>query len=77
MKECSRTYYRTFTTAIERTRRMFVFIHLTNRTKFLVHIRSLIRRTNVNELPTKSFMNCSVNVRFVPIPNRMNTKVTI
>ncbi|KAJ0911052.1 hypothetical protein HanRHA438_Chr06g0259001 [Helianthus annuus] len=54
--------------AIERTRQLFVFVHLTNRTEFLVHVRSLTKRTNVNELPSERFMNCSLNVRFVYSP---------
>ncbi|MFS7998526.1 hypothetical protein Hanom_Chr12g01154921 [Helianthus anomalus] len=65
MNECSRTHYRTFTNTIERTRHLFMFIHLTNRTKFLVRVRSFIKQTNVNELPTERFTNCSLNVRFV------------
>ncbi|MFS7982559.1 hypothetical protein Hanom_Chr10g00964311 [Helianthus anomalus] len=44
MNECSRTrsrtLYRTFTNTIERTRPLFMFIHLTNRTKFLVRVRT-------------------------------------
>ncbi|MFS7936097.1 hypothetical protein Hanom_Chr05g00411451 [Helianthus anomalus] len=65
MNECSRTPYRTFTNKIERTRPLFMFVHLTNRTKFLVHVRSFIKRTNINELPAERFTNCSLNVRFV------------
>ncbi|MFS7949696.1 hypothetical protein Hanom_Chr06g00574601 [Helianthus anomalus] len=44
------------------TRHMFVFVHLTNRTKFLIHVCSLTIRTNVNELPVKQFTNCLVNI---------------
>ncbi|MFS7965345.1 hypothetical protein Hanom_Chr09g00761141 [Helianthus anomalus] len=66
--ERSRTRYRTFTNAIERTRQLFVFVHLTNRTEFLVYVRSLPKRTNVNELPAERFTNCSLNVRFVYSP---------
>ncbi|MFS7977578.1 hypothetical protein Hanom_Chr10g00905621 [Helianthus anomalus] len=65
MIECSRTRYRTFVNAIERTRQLFVFIHLANRTEFFIHVRSLTTRTNVNELPAERFTNCSLNVRFV------------
>ncbi|MFS7937564.1 hypothetical protein Hanom_Chr05g00429121 [Helianthus anomalus] len=43
-----------------------MFIHLTNRTKFLVHVRSFIRY--INELPAERFTNCSLNVRFVYSP---------
>ncbi|KAJ0790995.1 putative protein kinase RLK-Pelle-RLCK-VIIa-2 family [Helianthus annuus] len=57
MNECSRTHHRTFTNAIERTRQLFVFVHLTNQTEFLVHVRSLTKRTNVNKLPTERFTN--------------------
>ncbi|MFS7908689.1 hypothetical protein Hanom_Chr01g00086101 [Helianthus anomalus] len=69
MNECSRTHYRTFTNTIERTRPLFMFVHLTNRTKFLVRVRSFIKRTNVNELPAERFTNYSLNVRFVYSPN--------
>ncbi|MFS8027236.1 hypothetical protein Hanom_Chr16g01496191 [Helianthus anomalus] len=41
---------------------------LTNRTKFLAHFRSFIKRTNINELPAERFTNCSVNIRFVYSP---------
>ncbi|MFS7981267.1 hypothetical protein Hanom_Chr10g00948951 [Helianthus anomalus] len=51
INECSRTRsltpYRTFTNTIERTRPMFMFVHLTNRTKFPVHVHSFIKRTNI------------------------------
>ncbi|MFS7989956.1 hypothetical protein Hanom_Chr11g01053161 [Helianthus anomalus] len=46
-----------------------MFVYLTNRTKFLVHVRSFIKRTNINELPAERFTNCSLNVRFVYSPN--------
>ncbi|MFS7937384.1 hypothetical protein Hanom_Chr05g00426911 [Helianthus anomalus] len=68
MNERSRTPYRTFTNTIERTRPLFMFVHLTNRTKFLVHVRSFIKQTNINELPAERFTNCSLNVRFVYSP---------
>ncbi|MFS7907630.1 hypothetical protein Hanom_Chr01g00073581 [Helianthus anomalus] len=53
---------------IERTRPLFMFVHLTNRTKFLVHVRFFNKRTNINELPAEQFTNCSLNVRFVYSP---------
>ncbi|MFS7923514.1 hypothetical protein Hanom_Chr03g00261601 [Helianthus anomalus] len=65
MNVCSQTHYRTFTNTIERTRPLFMFVHLTNRTKFPVRVRSFIKQTNVNELPAKRFTNCSLNVRFI------------
>ncbi|MFS8005656.1 hypothetical protein Hanom_Chr13g01239921 [Helianthus anomalus] len=46
-----------------------MFVHLTNRTKNLVHVRSFIKRTNINELPAERFTNCSLNVRFVYSPS--------
>ncbi|MFS8024067.1 hypothetical protein Hanom_Chr16g01458881 [Helianthus anomalus] len=52
MNDCSLTHYRTFTNVIERTRHLFVFVHLTYRTKFLVHVRPFIKHTKINELPT-------------------------
>ncbi|MFS7901883.1 hypothetical protein Hanom_Chr01g00004791 [Helianthus anomalus] len=45
-----------------------MFVHLTNRTEFFVHVRSFIKRTNINELPAERFTNCSLNVRFVYSP---------
>ncbi|MFS7975909.1 hypothetical protein Hanom_Chr10g00886141 [Helianthus anomalus] len=68
MNEYLQTHYRTFTNTIERTRALFMLVHLTNRTKFLVHVHSFIKRTNVNELPTERFTSCSLNVQFVYIP---------
>ncbi|MFS7942099.1 putative tetratricopeptide-like helical domain superfamily [Helianthus anomalus] len=43
---------------------MFMFVHLTKRTKFLVRVRSFIKFTNTNELPAERFMNCSLKARF-------------
>ncbi|MFS7964265.1 hypothetical protein Hanom_Chr08g00748131 [Helianthus anomalus] len=68
MNEFSQTPYRTFTNIIERTRHLFMFVRLTNRTEFLVHVRSFIKRTNINELHAERFTNCSLNVRFVYSP---------
>ncbi|MFS8013167.1 hypothetical protein Hanom_Chr14g01329641 [Helianthus anomalus] len=70
MKECSRTPYRTFTNTIERTRPLFMFVHLTNRTEFLVHVGSFIKRANINELPAERFTNCLLNVRFIYCPTQ-------
>ncbi|KAJ0677730.1 putative 14-3-3 protein [Helianthus annuus] len=53
MNECKRTYYRTFTNAVERTRPLFVFVHLVNRTNYLVCVCSLTKRMNINELPAE------------------------
>ncbi|MFS7935301.1 hypothetical protein Hanom_Chr05g00401871 [Helianthus anomalus] len=72
MNECSRTHYRTFTNTIERTRPLFMFVHLTNRTKFLVRVSLFIKRTNVNELPAELFTNCSLNVCFHPYTYWLN-----
>ncbi|MFS8005982.1 hypothetical protein Hanom_Chr13g01243851 [Helianthus anomalus] len=47
-----------------------MFVHLTNRTKFPVHVRSIIKRTNINELPAERFTNCSLNIQFVYSPSR-------
>ncbi|MFS7943236.1 hypothetical protein Hanom_Chr06g00497891 [Helianthus anomalus] len=52
----------------ERTRPLFMFVHLTKRTKFFVRVRSFIKRTNTNELPAERFMNCSLKVQFVCSP---------
>ncbi|MFS7915373.1 hypothetical protein Hanom_Chr02g00164551 [Helianthus anomalus] len=68
MNERSRTCYRTFTNAIERTILMFMFVHLTNRTKFFVHVRSFIKQTNVNRLSVEMFTNRSLNIQFVYNP---------
>ncbi|MFS7932893.1 hypothetical protein Hanom_Chr04g00373281 [Helianthus anomalus] len=62
MNECSQTHYRMFTNTIERTRHLFIFVYLTNRTKFLVRVHSFIKRTNVNELPAERFTNGSRTV---------------
>ncbi|MFS7905061.1 hypothetical protein Hanom_Chr01g00043331 [Helianthus anomalus] len=51
-----------------------MFVHLTNRTKFLVHVRSFIKRTNINELPAERFTNCSLNVRFVYNPTKYTSR---
>ncbi|MFS7916115.1 hypothetical protein Hanom_Chr02g00173331 [Helianthus anomalus] len=48
---------------IEQMRPLFVFVHLTNRTKFLVHVRSFIKRTNINELPAELFAERSVRLQ--------------
>ncbi|MFS7982396.1 hypothetical protein Hanom_Chr10g00962401 [Helianthus anomalus] len=50
-----------FTNTIERMRDLFMFIHLTNRTKFLVHIGSFIKRTNINKLSAEKFTSYSPN----------------
>ncbi|MFS7939757.1 hypothetical protein Hanom_Chr05g00455671 [Helianthus anomalus] len=63
-----------FVDAIERMRDMFVFIHLTNRTKFLFHVYSSIKQTDINELPAEWFTNCSLKVMFIYSP-RCNTSI--
>ncbi|MFS7953094.1 hypothetical protein Hanom_Chr07g00614571 [Helianthus anomalus] len=35
----------------EQTRPLFMFVHLTKRTKFLVRVRSFIKRTNKQTFP--------------------------
>ncbi|MFS7974856.1 hypothetical protein Hanom_Chr10g00873681 [Helianthus anomalus] len=55
----------TFTNTIERTRPLFMFGHLTNQTKFLLHVRSFNKRTNITELTIEQFTNCLLNLRFV------------
>ncbi|MFS8012895.1 hypothetical protein Hanom_Chr14g01326381 [Helianthus anomalus] len=50
-----------------------MFVHLTNRTKFLVHVRSYIKQTNIKELPAERFTNCSLNVRFVYSPTNWSS----
>ncbi|MFS7973799.1 hypothetical protein Hanom_Chr09g00860891 [Helianthus anomalus] len=52
-----------------------MFVHLTNRTEFLVHVRSFIKRTNINELPAERFTNCLLNVRFVYSPKNKNLQL--
>ncbi|MFS8014637.1 hypothetical protein Hanom_Chr15g01346851 [Helianthus anomalus] len=46
-----------------------MFVCLTYRTKFLVHVCSFIKRTNINEVPAEWFTNFSLNVRFVYSPS--------
>ncbi|KAM0038665.1 hypothetical protein Hdeb2414_s0013g00417521 [Helianthus debilis subsp. tardiflorus] len=48
---------------------MFMFVHLTKQTKFLVRVRLFNKRTNTNELPAERFTNCSPNVWFVCSPS--------
>ncbi|KAJ0565467.1 hypothetical protein HanIR_Chr06g0262911 [Helianthus annuus] len=48
-------------------------VHEHNRTKFLVHVRLFIKRTNINELPAKRLTNCSLNVWFVYSPRHDDT----
>ncbi|KAJ0683550.1 hypothetical protein HanPI659440_Chr16g0659531 [Helianthus annuus] len=54
-----------------------MFVHLTNRTKFFVHVRSFVKRTKINELPAEQFTNCSLNVQFVcsPISSSTSDKI--
>ncbi|MFS8005498.1 hypothetical protein Hanom_Chr13g01238031 [Helianthus anomalus] len=59
----------TFTNINERTRPLFMLVHLTKQTKFLVRVRLFIKRTNTNELPAERFTNCSPNVWFVCSPS--------
>ncbi|MFS8020645.1 hypothetical protein Hanom_Chr16g01418051 [Helianthus anomalus] len=47
---------------------MFMFVHLTKRTEFRVHVCSFIKRTDTNELPAKRFEDCSLNARFICSP---------
>ncbi|MFS7907653.1 hypothetical protein Hanom_Chr01g00073861 [Helianthus anomalus] len=56
------TCYRTFTNINERTRPLFMFVHLTKQTEFLVCVCWFNKRTNTNELPAERFTNCSLNV---------------
>ncbi|KAJ0888856.1 hypothetical protein HanRHA438_Chr09g0406651 [Helianthus annuus] len=41
-----------------------MFVYLTKRTNFLVHVRLFNKRKNTNELPAEQFTNCSPNVWF-------------
>ncbi|MFS8010152.1 hypothetical protein Hanom_Chr14g01293661 [Helianthus anomalus] len=61
-----RTHYQMFTSINEQTRPLFMFVHLTKRTEFLVCVRLFNKRTN--ELPIERFTNCSPNVWFVCSP---------
>ncbi|MFS8014579.1 hypothetical protein Hanom_Chr15g01346171 [Helianthus anomalus] len=49
-------------------RPMFMFVHLTKRTKFLGCVCLFNKRTNTNELPAEQFTNCSPNVWIVCSP---------
>ncbi|MFS7964832.1 hypothetical protein Hanom_Chr08g00755001 [Helianthus anomalus] len=57
-----------FTNINEQTRSLFIFVHLTKRTKFLVRVRLFNKQTNTNELPTERFTNYSPNVWFICSP---------
>ncbi|MFS7925805.1 hypothetical protein Hanom_Chr04g00289421 [Helianthus anomalus] len=52
---------------------MFMFVHLTKRTKFLVCVRSFIKRANTNKLPDEWFTNCSLNIQFICNPSTLIT----
>ncbi|MFS7996484.1 hypothetical protein Hanom_Chr12g01130511 [Helianthus anomalus] len=58
----------------ERTRPLFMFVHLTKQTKFIVRVRLFNERTNTNKLPAERFTNYSLNVWFVCSPT--NTPLT-
>ncbi|MFS7910449.1 hypothetical protein Hanom_Chr02g00106471 [Helianthus anomalus] len=60
--EHKRTRYRTFMNINERTPPVFMSVHLTKRTKFLVPVHSF------NELLAKRFTNRSLNVQFICSP---------
>ncbi|MFS8032919.1 hypothetical protein Hanom_Chr17g01563381 [Helianthus anomalus] len=49
-------------------RLLFMFVHLTKRMKFLVHVHLFNKRTNTNELPAKQFTDFSPNVWFICSP---------
>ncbi|MFS7908146.1 hypothetical protein Hanom_Chr01g00079771 [Helianthus anomalus] len=59
----NRTRYRTFTNINERTRPLFMFVHLTKRTKFLVRIRLFNKRMNTNELLHELFAKRLVHLQ--------------
>ncbi|MFS7975546.1 putative ribokinase [Helianthus anomalus] len=50
-------------------RPLFMFVHLTKRTKFHVRVCLFNKRTNTNELPAERFTNYTSNVWFVCSPN--------
>ncbi|KAL9994781.1 hypothetical protein Hdeb2414_s0002g00067221 [Helianthus debilis subsp. tardiflorus] len=56
----------------ERSRPLFMFVHLTKRTKFLVRVRLFNKRMNTNELPAARFTSCSPNVWFVYSPTHVS-----
>ena len=68
MNGYKRTNVNEHITERSRTRHLFVFVNLANRTKFLVCVRSFIKRTNTNELPAERFTNRLPNVWFVYSP---------
>ncbi|MFS7958587.1 hypothetical protein Hanom_Chr07g00680391 [Helianthus anomalus] len=58
----------------ERTQPLLMYVHLTIRMEFYVHVRLFNKRTNTNGLPAKWSTNCSSNVWFVctPTPSIVN-----
>ncbi|MFS7958171.1 hypothetical protein Hanom_Chr07g00675061 [Helianthus anomalus] len=52
-----------FTNINERTRPLFMFVHLTKRTKFLVRVCLFNKRANTNELPTERFVERLVRLQ--------------
>ncbi|MFS7976141.1 hypothetical protein Hanom_Chr10g00888961 [Helianthus anomalus] len=68
MNEHKCTYYRMFMNKNDRTQPLFMFVCITYQMEILVRVSSLIKQTNINELPTERFTNYSSNVRFVYSP---------
>ncbi|MFS7998585.1 hypothetical protein Hanom_Chr12g01155611 [Helianthus anomalus] len=66
-----------FTNINERTRPLFMFVHLAKRTEFRVRVRLFNKRTNTNELPAERFTKCSPNVWFVYSPTYIYYKIEL
>ncbi|MFS8001553.1 hypothetical protein Hanom_Chr13g01191671 [Helianthus anomalus] len=46
-----------------------MFVHLVSRKEYLVLVRSLTKRTDINELSAEWFTNGSLSVRFIYSPS--------
>ncbi|MFS7983485.1 hypothetical protein Hanom_Chr11g00975051 [Helianthus anomalus] len=57
-------------------RYLFMFVHLTKRTKLLVRVRLFNKRTNTNKLPAEWFTNCSQNVCVILFPIAITFYIT-
>ncbi|MFS8014018.1 hypothetical protein Hanom_Chr15g01339731 [Helianthus anomalus] len=65
------TQTNTFTIINERMWTLFMSVHFTKRTKFLVSVCLFNKWTNTNKLPAKQFTNYPPNIWFVYTPTSL------
>ncbi|MFS8019893.1 hypothetical protein Hanom_Chr15g01409061 [Helianthus anomalus] len=63
MNEHKQTYCRTFTNVVERTRPLFLFVHLVIRTKFLVRVCLLLNKRTSRRTIQKLLFERSVRLQ--------------